>query len=146
MSRYIRSISGYNDPVNVKWRVDINQTIAEGDLVQIDATSRYIEAAVPASTTLVGIAMEAITTGGTVTAADAIKVIPLTGAVFRMKYTGVTKTTLADTDLLTTLFDIDNGTTIDLDDTTGGMCSIVGYNNTNATADIIFAAANVVKI
>jgi len=146
MSRYIRSISGYNDPVNVKWRVGASQTIAEGDLVQIDATSRYIVAAVPASTTLVGVAMEAITTTGTVTAADAIKVIPLTGVVIRMKYTGVTKTTLADTDLLTTLFDIDNGTTIDLDDTTGGMCSIVGYNNTNATADIVFAAANVVKI
>ena len=146
MSRYLRSISGYNDAVNVKWRVDVSQTIAEGDLVQIDATSRYLRVAAAASTTLVGIAVEAITTTGTVTAADAIKVIPLTGIVVRMKYTGSSKTTLADTDLLTTIFDITNPTTINLDDTTGGMCSVVGYNNTNATADIVFAAANVVRI
>lgn len=146
MSRYIRSISGYNDPVNVNWRVDVSQTIAEGDIVQIDATSRYLEAAAPASTTLVGIAMQSITTGATVTADDSIDVIPLTGIVVRMAYTGVTKTSLADTDLLTTLFDIDNGKTIDLDDTTGGMCSVVDYDNTNDTADVIFAAANVVRL
>ena len=146
MSRYIRSISGYNEPVNVNWRVDVSQTIAEGDIVQIDATSRYLEAAAPASTTLVGIAMQSITTGASVTADDSIDVIPLTGIVVRMAYTGVTKTSLADTDLLTTLFDIDNGTTIDLDDTTGGMCSVVDYDNTNDTADVIFAAANVVRL
>lgn len=146
MSRYIRSISGYNDPVNVNWRVDVSQTIAEGDIVQIDATSRYLEAAAPASTTLVGIAMQSITTGAAVTADDSIDVIPLTGIVVRMAYTGVTKTSLADTDLLTTLFDIDNGKTIDLDDTTGGMCSVVDYDNTNDTADVIFAAANVVRL
>lgn len=146
MSRYIRSISGYNDPVNVNWRVDVSQTIAEGDIVQIDATSRYLEAAEPASTTLVGIAMQSITTGVSVTEADSIDVIPLTGIVVRMAYTGSSKTSIVDTDLLTTLFDIDNGTTIDLDDTTGGMCSVVDYDNTNDTADVIFATANVVRL
>ena len=146
MSRYIRSISGYNEPVAVKWRVDVSQTITAGDIVQIDATSRWLEAAAPASTTLVGIALQSITTTGTVTVADSIDVLPLEGIVVRMAYTGVTKTSLADTDLLTTLFDIDNGTTIDLDDTTGGMCSVVDYDNTNDTADVIFAAANVVRL
>jgi len=146
MSRYIRSISGYNDPVAVKWRVDVSQTITAGDIVQIDATSRWLEAAAPASTTLVGIALQSITTTGTVTVADSIDILPLEGIVVRMAYTGVTKTSLADTDLLTTLFDIDNGTTIDLDDTTGGMCSVVDYDNTNDTADVIFAAANVVRL
>lgn|SRR5574341_1853127 len=146
MSRYIRSISGYNEPVAVKWRVDVSQTITAGDIVQIDATSRYLEAAAPASTTLVGIALQSITTGVSVTVADSIDVLPLEGIVVRMAYTGSTKTSLADTDLLTTLFDIDNGTTIDLDDTTGGMCSVVDYDNTNDTADVIFAAANVVRL
>jgi hypothetical protein len=146
MSRYIRSISGYNDPVAVKWRVDVSQTIAAGDLVQIDATSRWLEAAAPASTTLVGIAMQSITTGASVTVADSIDVIPLTGIVIRMDYVGSSKTSIVDTDLLTTLFDIDNGTEIDLDDTTGGMCSVVGYDNTNDTADVIIATANIVRL
>ena len=123
MARYIRTISGYNEPVNVKWRVDINQTITEGDIVQIDGTSRWLEAAAPESTTLVGVAMQSITTGGTVTVADSIDVLPLTGVVIRLDYVGSSKTSLADTDLLTTLFDIDNGTEMDLDDTTNGMCS-----------------------
>lgn len=146
MARYIRSISGYNDPVAVKWRVDVSQTIAEGDLVQIDATSRWLEAAEPASTTLVGIANESITTGVSVDAGDAISITPLTGIVVRLSYVGSSKTSLADTDLGTTLFDIDNGTEMDLDDTTGGMCSVVAYDNDNDTADVIFAAANVVRL
>ena len=146
MARYIRSINGYNDPVEVRWRVDVNQTIAVGDIVQIDGTSRYLEAAEPASTTLVGIAQEAITTTGTVTASDEIGIIPLTGIVVRMDYVGSSKTSLEDTDLLTTLFDIDNGTEMDLDDTTGGMCSVVDYDNTADTADVIFATANVVRL
>jgi hypothetical protein len=146
MARYIRNVSGYNQPIAKRWRVDVSQTISEGDIVQIDATSRWIEAAAAASTTLVGIACQSITTGASVTADDAIDVIPLTGIVVRMDYTGSSKTSLADTDLVTTLFDIDNGTTIDLDDTTGGMCSVVAYDNDNDTADVIFAAANIAII
>lgn len=146
MTRYVRSISGYNDPVAVKWRVAASATISEGDLVQLNATSRYLEPAVAASTTLVGIAQESITTGASVTADDAINVIPLTGIVVRVGYTGTTKTSLADTDLGTTLFDLASATAIGLDDTTGGMCSVVGYNNTLDTADVIFAAANIVRI
>jgi hypothetical protein len=146
MARYIRTISGYNEPVNVKWRVDVSQTIAEGDLVQIDGTSRWLEAAAPASTTLVGIAMQSITTTASVTVADSIDVLPLTGVVIRMDYVGSSKTSIVDTDLLTTLFDIDNGTEMDLDDTTGGMCSVVDYDNTNDTADVIIATANIVRL
>jgi len=146
MARYIRTISGYNEPVNVKWRVDVSQTITEGDLVQIDGTSRWLEAAAPASTTLVGIAQQSITTGASVTVADSIDVLPLTGVVIRLDYVGSSKTSIVDTDLLTTLFDIDNGTEMDLDDTTGGMCSVVDYDNTNDTADVIIATANIVRL
>ena len=146
MARFIRTLHGYNQPVAVRWRVAINQTINVGDIVQLNSTSRYLEAGVAASTTLVGIAEEAITTGGTVTSKDAIPVTPLTGGVFRVPFTGSTKTTLADTDLVTTAFDLSNKTTINLDDTTGGMCSVLGYNNTAGYADVAFATANVARI
>lgn len=146
MARFIRTINGYNQPVDVRLRVAINQTINVGDILQIDATSRWVQVAVAASTTLVGIAQQAITTGGTVTINDTISVTPLTGGVFRLPYTPGTKTTLADTDLFTTLFDLASKTNMSLDDTTGGMCSVQGYNNTRQTADVVFAAANVVRV
>jgi hypothetical protein len=150
MARFIRTLNGYNQPVDVKWRVAINQTINVGDIVQLNTTSRRLEAAVAASTTLVGVAQEAITTGGTVTAKDAIKVTPLTGGVFRIDFTGSSKTTLAETDLVTTLFDLSNKTTMNLDDTSGGMCSVLSFNNGSSVvtkyADVAFAAANVVRI
>jgi hypothetical protein len=146
MARYIRSAPGYNEPIAVKWRVAASQTIKAGDLLQLDATSRYLQVAAAASTTLVGIAQQDYTTGATVTTNDAITVLPLTGAIIRISYTGTTKTSLADTDLVTTLFDLSNQTTMNLDDTTGGMCSVVGYNNTRKTADVIIADAAIKKI
>lgn len=146
MARYIRHIEGYNQPISKRWRVDVNQTINEGDLVQLDATSRWLEVAVAASTTLVGIAQESIVTGGTVTIDDAIDVLPLTNCVIRIPYTPGTKTSLADTDLVSTLFDLASKTNMSLDDTTGGMCSVVGYDNVNDTADVIIAAAAIARI
>jgi hypothetical protein len=146
MARFIRTINGYNQPVSVRWRVAANQTINPGDIVQLNPTSRYLEVAAAGSTTLVGVADEGITTGATVTAGDEISITPLTGGVFRIPYTGSTKTSLADTDLVTTLFDLGGKNSINLDDTTDGMCSVVGYNNARKDADVIFAAANVARI
>lgn len=146
MARFVRSITGYNEPVAVKWRVAASQTINEGDLVAIDATTRYLIPAVAASTALAGIAQESITTGASVTVEDAIPIIPLTDIVVRIDYTGSTKTTLADTDLVNTLFDLSDASTMNLDDTTGGMCSVVDYDNTKDYADVIIAAANIKKI
>ena len=146
MARYIRNISGYNEPVHIRWRVAASQTIKEGDLVELDATSRYLKPASASSTTLVGIALESITTGAQVSPQDAIKVLPLTGIVVRMSYAGSSKPTLADSDLATTLFNLSDATTIDLDNTTNGMCSVVAYDNTRKPADVIFAADNVVRL
>lgn len=146
MARFVRSISNYNEPTAVEWRVAASQTINQGDLVAIDATSRYLIPAVAASANLVGIAAQSITTSASVTPNDKIAVLPLTDVVIRVSYAGSTKTTLADTDLVTTLFDLSNATTINLDDTTGGMCSVVDYDNTRKTADVIIAAANIKKI
>ncbi len=146
MARFIRTIDGYNAPIARRWRVDVNQTINEGDLVQLDATSRWLEVATAASTTLVGVAQESIVTGGAVTIDDTISVLPLTNIVIRIAYTPGTKTSLADTDLVTTLFDLASKTNMSLDDVTGGMCSVVGYDNDNDTADVIIAAANIARI
>ncbi len=119
-----------------------SQTIVAGDLVQINGTSRKVEAAVAASTTIIGIANKSITTT-TATAADIISVTLARGQVVRLAYaTGGTKTSFAQTDLYTTAFDLSNKTTVNPDDTTGGMCMIQAYDNTNHTVDVIIADAN----
>lgn len=150
MARFIRSIIGYNDPIVVSWRVAASQTIKAGDLVEINGTSKYLQAASAASTTLVGIAQQSITTDGTITPDDKIGVLPLTDVVIRIPYVGTTKTTLADTDLVTTLFDLSapgaGETTMNLDDTTGGVCSVVAYDNVRKTADVIIADAGIKKL
>lgn len=136
-----------NVPIIVHVNIDVSQTIAIGDLIQIDGTSRLGEVAVAASTTIVGIAQEAITTGVSVTAADKIPVALVRGQVVRLPFaTGGTKTSFADTDKYTTAYDLSNKTTLNPDDTTGGMCYVQAYNNTAATVDVIFADANLVNI
>lgn len=142
--KYIRSIvSGNNNP-SIEWfPVDVSQTINEGDWVQIDSSSRKLEVATAASTTLVGIAAAAITTGGAVTDADRIPVILARFAVIRMPFTAAgSKKTFAQTDLYSTKFDLSNKTTVDPDDTTGGMMQIVDYDNDALTVDVVCAGAN----
>ncbi|MNP71660.1 hypothetical protein D3C76_1680780 [compost metagenome] len=60
--------------------------------------------------------------------------------------TGGTKTTFAQTDLYTTAYDLSNKTTLNPDDTTGGMCYIQAYNNTQANVDVIFAVASLAHV
>lgn len=122
--------------------IGASQTINVGDLIQIDGTTRKGVVAVAASATLIGIAEEAITTGASVTTADNIPVTLLKGQVMRIDFTGSTKTTLAETDLYSTAFDLSDKKTINLDDTTGGMCKVLAYDNTNGTADVVVADAN----
>lgn len=148
MPSIVRSARGANQDAPVVWvPIDVSQTINVGDLIQIDGTSRKGKVAVAASTTLAGIAQDAITTGGSVTAADQIPVALIRGMVIRLPFaTGGTKTSFADTDKYTTAYDLSNKTTLNPDDTTGGMCYIQAYNNTAATVDVIFADANLVNI
>lgn len=63
-----------------------NQTIKAGDLVQINATSRKVEAAAAASTTIIGIANDDITTT-TATASDKISVTLVRNQVVRLPFT-----------------------------------------------------------
>lgn len=123
-----------------------SQTIVAGDLVQINGTSRKVEVAVAASTTIIGIANNSITTT-TATVADVLSVTLIRGQVIRLPFTNAgTKKTFAQTDLYTTAYDLLNKTTVAPDDTTGGMCYVQAYDNTNLTVDVIFATANLVAV
>ena len=148
MATIVRSfITDSNVPLIVWVPIDVSQTIAVGDLIQVDGTSRKGELAVPASTTLVGIAQAPITTGVSVTAADQIPVALIRGFVVRLDvYQGGSKKTFADTDKYTTLYDLETATSVDPDDTTGGMCCVQAYDNTAHTVDVVFTAASLVNI
>lgn len=137
----LRSVRGSNNPVIVHLAIDDSQTINIGDLIQLDSTSKKGEAAVAASTTIVGIALEAITTT-TATAADVIPILIVRDEVIRIAVSQAgTKKTFATTDKYLTLYDLLDKVSIAPDDTTGGMCSIQSYDNTLHTADVIFANA-----
>ncbi len=147
MSRFIRSRTNVdNQPISRTLPVGDSQTIAVGDLVQIDATSRKLVLAVAASTTIVGIAEQAITTT-TATADDKIIVTLIRDAVVRLDVdqTG-TKTSFATTDKYTTAYDLKDETSVNPDDTTGGMCYVQDYDNTNHTVDVIFADASLANV
>src|SRR5690606_33465623 len=117
MASIVRSVTNAdNVPTVVHLAVDVSQTITAGDLVQIDATSRKLEVAVGASTTIVGIALESITTGVAVTAADTIPVALVRNQVVRLPFiTSGSKTTFADTDKYTTAYDLEDENSIDPD-------------------------------
>lgn len=135
-----------NVPIIYHLAIDDSQTIAVGDLIQLDATSKKGEVAVAASTTIAGIAMEAITTT-TATAADVIPIALVRGQVVRMAVSQAgTKKTFAATDKYLTAYDLLDKTTIAPDDTTGGMCYVQDFDNTAHTVDVIFAEANLAYI
>lgn len=142
MPSYVRNIDGRNQPVTISVNIAASQTIEMGDLIQINATSRKGEKAVAASDTLIGIANASIATGSAVTEDDNIPVILLDGAIIRVGYVGTEKTSLAEGDLYSTLFDLADEKSIGLDDTTGGMCRVVAYDNEKNTADVVIARAN----
>lgn len=147
MASIVRSYTtDTNVPLIVWVAIGDSQTINIGDLIQIDATSRKGVAAVAASTTIAGIAQEAITTS-TATAADVIPIALVRGQVVRLDVSQAgTKKTFADTDKYTTAYDLSNKTTVNPDDTTGGMCYVQGYDNTAHNVDVIFAAASLANI
>lgn len=123
-----------------------SQTIKAGDLVQINGTSRKLEAAVAASTTIAGIANHDITTT-TATASDVLSITKVRGQVIRLAVdqTG-TKKTFAQTDAYTTAFDLKDKKSVNPDDTTGGMLYVQAWDNTANTVDVIIADANLVNI
>jgi len=146
MARYLYSaLTGTNDSKTTTLKIGASQTIAIGDILAIDATTKRGIAAVGASTALYAIAAAAITTTASPTSADKIPVTLLKGAVIRIPFiTAGTKKTFADTDLFITKFDLKDKVSVDPDDVTGGMCHIIDYDNTALTVDVVFDDANLV--
>lgn len=146
MAHFIRTAIGYNDPIAVSWRVMANTTINEGDLVEVDGTTKYLKPAVAGDTTYAGIAQESITTGATITVEDAISIIPLTDVIFRIAFdTSGAKKTLAETDLATVKFALKTADSIDPNVTTGAF-TVMDYDNTKLYADVICAADHIVVL
>lgn len=148
MASIVRNARGSNQDAPIVWvPIDVSQTIEQGDLVQIDGTSRKGELAVAASTTIVGIAQSPITTGVSVTADDQIPVSLVRGMVIRLAVdqTG-SKKTFDATDKYTTAYDLKDELSVNPDDTTGGMCYVQDYDNTAHTVDVIIADANLANV
>lgn len=122
------------------WPVATNQTITEG--MALILSSGLAAKATAGSTAILGVAAHDKTTGASVTSADTVLVYLDPNAEFEVGYTGSTKTSLSDADL-GTAFDINtDAISINLDDTTGGMCVVVGYDNTAKTARVKFKSAS----
>jgi len=97
--------------------------VSAGELVTISSGTVISATSAPTASTVVGVALE------DADATDLVAVGVLEdGAVLQAEYTGSIKTTLADTDI-GTVFDLTDADTVNLDDTTGGCCVCVGYNN-----------------
>jgi len=143
----VRNARGSNNDVVVRTLlIADSQTVAIGDLLQVASASGRMELAVAASTSIVGIALEAITTT-TATATDVIPVALVRGQVVRMDvYQGGAKDTFDQADFYLTAYDLEDEVSIDPNDTTSGMLFVQANDQTLNTADVIFdnaALANV---
>lgn len=143
MAQFVKSLmNGNNNPDVDYFYVAASQTIKVGDIVQVDPTTKLLEVAEAASTTIVGIANSDIITASGETD-KTIPVVLVRDAVIRMAFTDAgTKKTFTQADKYVTKFDISNPTTVNPDDTTGGMMQVYGYDNDKLTVDVVVSRAN----
>lgn len=117
--------------------VNASQAIKAGSVVVLSGGKLSVAAAAAAAGTVVGVAYQDYTSGGTVTDADEIKVDVNPASIYEFPYSGTTKTSLTESDK-GTVFDLGaNAYTVNLDDTTGGYFLCQGYNNTRKTIDAL---------
>lgn len=135
----VRNARGSNNDIVIRTLlIADSQTVAIGDLLQVASASGKLEVAVAASTSIVGIALEAITTT-TATATDVIPVALVRGQVVRMDvFQGGAKDNFAQADFYLTAYDLENKTSVDPNDTTNGMLYVQANDQTLNTADVIF--------
>jgi hypothetical protein len=107
--------------------------VTKGDLVAV-SSGKIVKAAAQATAAL-GIALESASEN------DYALVDVAGGRIITAEFTGSGKTSLADTDL-GTVFDLSDENTVNLDDTSGGICLCVGYNNEKGTIDFILTEAS----
>lgn len=133
--------SGAGVPTARKILVNDSQTLVVGDLLIVSSGKASKAAEAVSDDTILGIATSNITTT-TATTSDFIEYIPIfPDMLFRVTYTGSSKTSLAATDLQATAFDITTAHKLDLDDTTGGIMYVEDYNNNDKMAVVRFVPA-----
>jgi hypothetical protein len=141
--RYSYHLVGPAEYVVRKFKVAANQDIKYGNLVKLNASGKVVEAAA-AATNILGVALEDKATGASPTDADTLNVlVPVSFTVFEADYAGSTKTSLTDADI-GVVFDIvvgsDGDHKVNLDDTTGGMCKVVAFDNARKVAYVIITS------
>lgn len=121
------------EPISIALPCVTSTSFDAGDIVEF--SSGLIRKAVAGSTAIAGVAVEGVVSAA---AGQKVQVLVSRGAIFRVKYTPGTKTSLTNADR-GTAFDLDasNAKTINLDDTTGGMCVVIDFDNVAKTADVL---------
>ena len=143
MAQFVKSLmNGNNNPDVDYFFVAASQSIKHGDLVQVDPTTKLLEVAEAASTTIVGIANGNITTAAGETNKK-LPVVLVRDVIIRVNFSNAgTKKTFTQADKYVTKFDISNPTTVNPDDTTGGMMQVYDYDNTKLAVDVVVSRAN----
>ena len=108
--------------------------VAKGSLCVITSNTAVKSAAAPTAATVFGIALATVAA----TAVGSFELV--SNRIITAKYTGSSKTSLTDADL-TKVFDLTDDLTVNLDDTTGGCCFCVGYDNVAKTMDFLVTEA-----
>ncbi|MDR6555439.1 hypothetical protein [Paenibacillus qinlingensis] len=144
-ARFLTRIDGRNAPVQIPFQVGLSQTINIGDMVQIDPVTKYLILATTDSTTLVGAAAQAITTGPVIDPAAVIPVRMFYDSLFRIDYsTAGVKTSFDNTDRYITKFNLLNEEQIDPDNIVDGQFVVFAFDNINFTVDC-YCSINLLK-
>ena len=114
--------------------------VKAGQIVK-SSTGAAPVAAAHTGQTILGLAMEDAAAG------TAAKIYPLGGTVLEIDYDSASATQAAADSMLGTLYNIkvdstSGEMTLDLADTTGAFCFLVGYDNTNKNARIVVDEAD----
>lgn len=110
--------------------------VSNGDLLVISSDKVVKAAAAASPATIVGIALDDAASGATVL----VDVIG-EGTVVSAPYDKGSKTSVTDADL-GKLFDLTDEESVALDDTTGGICLCVGYDNSCDEIHFVITAAD----
>lgn len=129
-AKYLYSLDN-TQPMTVK--IVTNAAVVEGDILAI--TSGLVGPITAADEGIIGLAM-----GDAASGAECAVLLLSPMSVVRVPFAGSTKKTLTAADRFGTLFDW-NATTkkMNLDDDTGGMFSVVAYNNVDPTGGTGYA-------
>lgn len=113
--------------------------VKKGQIVKSNSGAAAVAAA-HSGQTILGLAMEDADSG------EAVKIYPLGGTVLEIDYNADSATQTATDSMLGTLYDIvvasSGDMSLDLADTTGAFCFLVGYDNDRKKARIVVDEAD----